>query len=80
MAAQYKVDASHDEPTDNTLVACGCDVLTSQLRQIVGPADGMQYPGDDDVPHERFQLSNAKEAHELAEEITRKCEQFIDNP
>ena len=81
-AAQFKVDASYDKPQHNTLLACDCEVLVSELRQTVGPPDSMQYPentlwGGHNVPHDRYTNDMAQAAYNVAKKIVENCEKFI---
>ena len=82
-AAQYKVDASYDEPQYKTLVDCGCDVLESQLRQEIGSPDSMQYPGAGmtcdyfSVPHDSYDEVMARKAYNIAKQMVDNCTQFL---
>ena len=81
-AAQFKVDASHNQPQHDTLLACDCEVLVSELRQTVGPPDSMQYPDDKgpdsfSLPHDRYKEDMARKAYDIAKQIVEKCEEFV---
>ena len=81
-AAQFKVDASHDTPQHDTLLQCNCEELVSDLRTLIGPADGMQYPGDTfaafcSVPHDGYTEDIAREAYDISKQIVLSCENFV---